>query len=441
MKIPASVANQLQHAIYTPAITRTYAEYAYEKSAICRQTPYGFYFEDLNFFNDSSELYHLQAGLYSAGHYKNLNKCKPNIVTELVRNHLNAPLIIGDSGGHQLHNQTISLTTLRCEQTYDWLVDNSDIAMTFDVPTTYANYLYPDFKSCLVPTLKNLEIFKSLGMENQKFLNVLQPGKDVQQAKDWYNAVKKYDCLGWAFAGGRNYTLKQILWRIVDMVDDGVFDKDVVWLHFLGVGDLKTAVLLTAIQDALNWRFDDCFIRISYDTTSPMTAVLQRLSIFTDPTFSNKSVTIPHSKIDKANWLDSPDLFPNQFSAISRLITKGDVIQQKHNGDYWIDRLSWLMLQNHNIEVQLRAVDKVNQLFKQAIPERHLRQILPYQLIEGRDAIFNVLMNKNKNHALSKLHETKTLVALSNVRSTKLTDPSSLVYLDNIAHMNNFRVR
>jgi hypothetical protein len=441
MKIPASITNQLQHAIYTPAITRNYAEYAYEKSAICRQTPYGFEFDDINFLGNSSGLYHLQAGLYSAGHYKNLSKFKPNIVTEHMRNHSDASLIIGDSGGHQIHNKTISASTVRCEETYDWLVQYSDIAMTFDIPTTYNNHLFPDFNSCLTTTLKHLDIFESLGMKGKKFLNVLQPCENVQKAKDWYDAVKKYECFGWAFGGRRSYTLKQILWRIIDMIEDGAFDKDMIWFHFLGVGDLKTAVLLTAIQDALNWRFDNCSVYDSYDTTSPMTTALKRLTIFTEPEFTNKTVAIPHSKIDKSNWLNSSDIFPSQFSAISRLITKGDVIQCKHNGDYWIDRLSWLMLQNHNIEVQLRAVDKVNQLFKQSIPERHLRQLLPYQLIEGRDAIFNVLMNKNKNHALSILNETKTLTALSGVNSTKLIDPSSLVYLDNVTHMNNFRAR
>lgn len=440
MIIPASALNQLEHAIYLPAITRNYAEYAYEVSALYRSLPRGLSLDDLDVFNTNSKLFHLKAALYSAGHYSHFHSQKNNLVFNIDKSQVLRPTIMGDSGGHQIANGTLTLTQLKVQQIYEWLIQHSDVAMTLDVPPSYVNPIYGDFETCLKVSMDNLSEFISLGARNHHFLNVLQFGSDITQAEYWYDNVKGAGLYGWAFAGRKKYKLKYILWMLLRLINDGAFEKAHTWIHFLGIGDLKTAILLTAIRDALNWRFEHCHTVISYDTTSPMTEAVQRLSYYGSPQLSTKRATVPINRIDKATWIDSNEPFPCDFSMLGRVLTKGDIIQSKYNGDFWIDRLSWLMLQNHNLEVQLRSIDKVNQLFKLSVPEQHLGQLLPYSLIEARNVIFKVLMTKNTKQSLVELTKPKNLIALDNTYSPKLIDPSILASLDNVIHLHNHRL-
>lgn len=416
-----SAKNQLEHAIYLPALQPVYTMPVVADNSEFN-FPAGLTIDDFNIFKPGSKLFNAYAGLYSAGVTKNRHLNPPAcMVTQRKRGDEQNTLVVGDSGGYQIATGKIVITPKKREEIYHWLTTHCDLSMTLDVPTgpMYKNKMgyRRSFSECLFETMGHLQAFDELGASNGQFLNVLQ-GEGIADCDDWYDSVKRYKFYGWAIAGRKANPLELQLWRLVQLIEDGMFDRDETWIHFLGISDLKTAVLLTTIRDALRHRFPKCAIEVSYDTSTPF-LLAAKLSGIANFTLSPKSTAVQAKKIDKEAWAGSSEPFPYNGSAIGKLITKGDIVYRNWRGKPKISTEGYLMLQNHNIEAQISAIDAIHQVLNCGFSNDQLRQLLPAHLLEARTAIEAVLLEPTAKKAREKVRDRGTLKLLHNAYGKK----------------------
>ncbi len=255
------------------------------------------------------------------------------------------------------------------------------------------NGLGPDYNTCLYQTLYNNNWFVQHRTPGAtKLLNVLQ-GRDERESKEWYQRVKHYSFEGWAIAGATRHQYDVVLRRIINMRDDGLLeDRD--WCHFLGVGGLEHGCILTTIQECIR-SFNPRF-RVSFDVSSAFTGVaygtvlmssvlgplrwtsqtaeLDDLAyvgsqttlndaleaIWRQKEFINSGAGDGFTLVDEAfEGLGWPE--PRRFlrSSIGDRITLGDIclppVPEKPDKPTW-DSLSYLLLMNHNVELQVRSI-------------------------------------------------------------------------------------
>lgn len=392
--LPQDLSDQLQYAMYLPALFPPYAMAAIADTSEYRPMPNRLEPKDLDFFNPASKLFYLPAALYSAGHERNFNKPHKTMVTE--RNGPDA-LVFGDSGGYQIINGIISAKTDNQRAAiFNWQQGQCDFAMTLDVPTAAIankNSAYNDFESCLHDTLEHLTTFKQLYDAAQgqlKLLNVLQ-GRDGREADIWYEAVKDYDFNGWAIAGPLKKDFYEVMRRVLILLQDNKIGGKYEWLHFLGVGDLKTASLLTIIRDGLRQHLNDRDIHCSLDTSSPLLAAGKFKTPYTGHILSKKKFGIEYGElpIEDYRYLNSKEPFPFPTSPIGKQLTMGDIIvkEDMHSTNRW-DSLSGYMLMNHNIYVQINAIFQANK--ELAKHRADTLETLPTDLYNAKCAIEDI---------------------------------------------------
>lgn len=364
--LPQDLSDQLKYAMYLPALFPPYATAAIAKSNKFRPMPNGLEPKDLNFLDPASKLFYLPAALYSAGHERDLTKPQQTMITRRV---MKDNLFFGDSGGYQIISGKLNANSDdKRKAIFDWQNKYCDFAMTLDVPTLAIenkNSAYSNFEDCLKDTLKHLATFKRLydnSGRQLKLLNVLQ-GRDSQEVDIWYEAVKGYDFNGWAIAGPLRKDFYELMRRMLILLRDGKIGGKYEWLHFLGIGDLKTASLLTIIRDGLRHHLNDEDIHCSLDTSSPLLAAGRFKTPYTGHILSKKKFGIEYGElpIEDYRYLNSKEPFPFPTSPIGKQLTLGDIIvkEDMHSTNRW-DSLSGYMLMNHNIYVQINAIFQAN---------------------------------------------------------------------------------
>ena len=176
--------------------------------------------------------------------------------------------------------------------------------------------------------------------------------------------------------------------------------------------DLKTAVLLTTLRDVLRHRFPSCSIHVSYDTSTPFLLACKFLTALDAPTITANSLCVSMQRIDKISWVGSQEKFPCSFSTISKYLRKGDIVRKNWKGEVVVDRLGYLMLANHNVDVYVSSIDAVNQLLKSNASKSYLQQHLPYHLLEATEAIEAILLAPTLDVAKRKLFNKQMLRVL-----------------------------
>lgn len=348
-------------AIYVPSVSPNYAVDAYTKQW-SRPLPQGIKPGDFDFLDQSNPLFRLSHVLYSAG--QALNQTKDSIITKRDRKFTR---VIGDSGGFQIANNSKSLNPIRDRpRILQWLETHCDLAMTLDVPTgptrfANHNYPYPTPQACLDATLEHLKYFERNRTPGKvHFLNVLQ-GNTPREADHWYEAVKHYRFEGWAIAGILRRNMYEVCRRVIIMANDGLLQNK-SWIHVLGTSTLDMAVMLTALQRAINLHINP-HLRISYDTASPF-IMLRSNKIYTLPHISDKEMKLEqlYAPADPV-FFGSKDKWPWP-SVLGEHLTLGDMCVQcpPTNGRYH-DAQSDRYHAHHNLTVLCDAIDLAHRVF------------------------------------------------------------------------------
>jgi len=412
-------------AVYLPAMQHGYANAVDDiaknkRVSKSREFPNGITMVDLDFLNPKSKLWHYGYALYSAGQFTDARP-KACAVTNRDREHT---IILGDSGGYQIgkgtlrgteHLKRAKTSAEVCElwrQSGDirkwivqWLEDNSDYAMTIDMPlwAKFPSNSKTPFHKCSVEELielsiGNLDYIKRNARGKTKWLNVLQ-GTTAEDSKQWWDAVKGYRMGGWALAGNVGWRggLENVLYYVLTMRDDNAFEKGQDWMHVLGVSQPTWAVLLTAIQRAIRTNCANDEFRISYDSASPFQAGGRYQQVVRYPKFTKDiaswAMTMHAAPLNPLYADTGADYhFPyssplGDLLTLSHLNIRGGEFQR---GAY--DTVSNHLLTNHNLWVYVRGFLEANELAfmhaseaDKAVPQKLLDMCAFIELIMGEE--------------------------------------------------------
>lgn len=363
-KVPNHIVNDptpRDQAIYVPSISPGFATAVYD-GQWPRALPTGVSASDLNFLDPANPLMRLSHAMTSAG--QALKQTKPCIITERDRS---GTLIVGDSGGYQIASGRPHIDGMRDRmKILRWLEDTADVAMTLDVPTfpiikNPHHYRYKSTADCLMETLDHLRFFDANRKNpDTRFLNVLQ-GNNQAEADMWYDHVKTFEFEGWALGGVLRNNFSELCRRILIMAGEGQLEGK-SWIHVLGTCELDTAVLLTALQRAINTHINPN-LRISYDTSSPF-RMLAYNSVYTLPSFTAKELTMSTKATpDDMRFIGSPVRWPWP-SPIGDRMNMGDFCVPGHRHTrYYRDQLSEALVAHHNVGALCWGITTANRVF------------------------------------------------------------------------------
>jgi hypothetical protein len=384
---PAMNLLNKDYAIYLPAVNSTFAAATVKPLPANRPFPQDLELSDLIFWNRDNKLWHYSHILHSVGLHP-VGSQPDNAVTQAGKTDC---FLLGDSGGYQIGTGKIkgynefkaSMDAKAAEAAWadayavkkwivDWLELHTDYAMTIDMPlwATLPKGADSPFHKCSLQrlmemTVENLQFINARRQNRTKWLNVVQ-GLDEQTTLAWWNAVKWFNCSGYALAGAAGIAggIANLLRTVLTMRDDGAFEDGHDWIHVLGVSTPKWAILLSAIQRGLR-NTANPKLQISYDSATPFQAGGIREEVALMPMFSSRPrdwaiqfETAPQS----ARYVGRYEPFP-YASPVGNKLTLGDL--NVRGGD-WAERsfdtVSNLLLCNHNCWILLEAFRQANQL-------------------------------------------------------------------------------
>ena len=394
-------------AIYTPSVSPSYAIDAFAKQW-SRSLPKDINPGDFDFLDPANPLFRLTHVLSSAG--QALNQKKDCIITKRDRNFTR---VIGDSGGYQIANNSKTLDPVRDRpRILQWLETHCDLAMTLDVPpgpTRFEghSYPYPNPQACLDATLEHLDYFAANRTPGKvHILNVLS-GNTPRDADRWYEAVKHYPFEGWAIAGILRRNMYEVCRRVIVMANDGLLQNK-SWIHVLGTSTLDMAVMLTALQRAINKHINP-HLRISFDTASPF-LMLRSNKIYTLPHIDGSQMTLDqlYAPADPV-FFNSPSKWPWP-SALGEHLTMGDMCVKcpPTNGRYH-DAQSDRYHAHHNLTVLCDAIDLANRVFD-------------VEMENPTDTVHNTV--KSAVAAIHKVIEARDLKVLTQHKAHLMTGPA-----------------
>jgi len=173
-------------------------------------------------------------------------------------------LVMGDSGGFQIASGALKYSPEIVHNIFNWLEDNSDIAMNLDIPPKM-KYLNK-FNECLEISKNNFKYFADHQTGKTLFLNVLQ-GVDENSYMNWYNNVKQYPFGGWAI-GNVGGSLYRFMCGIMVLLENREHLRhSVKYIHILGISKITDILMLSQFQKSLN--DVGCNIIISTDSSTP----------------------------------------------------------------------------------------------------------------------------------------------------------------------------
>ena len=414
-------------AIYLPALSKGFANAAYQVGDKTRLMPEGITLKDLNFLNPHNKLWHYAYALYSVGQFK-VGERQADIVTNRDKE---KTLILGDSGGYQIGKGTLAgfdaLKQLRkpeaiCEAwtaardvkkwILNWLETHSDYAMTLDMPLWAQLPSNKDtpFHKCSTEqliqlTVQNLDFIQHNQRGKTKWLNVIQ-GTTTESMQQWWAAVSKYRFSGWALAGDTGWRggPAAVIRQVLMMRDEGAFEPGLDWLHVLGVSQPKWAVMLTAIQRGLRAKCNPK-LRVSYDSASPgiLSGKFQQLAIFPAYTKDATSWNIraKRAPIHKGYVsTDNPYAFPFHSALGNRLQLHHLSVNAEKYSNIIYDEVSHHLLTHHNTWVYVHALLQANEL---AFIDRHdAAEYVPGALLDCIEVFEDLLTRDSWEHEWKK---------------------------------------
>jgi len=264
-------------AIYLPALSGQYVRFISDDIRAFRANPpAGLTTDQLNILNENAYLHHPYA-LYSAGGAE-FDLDRSLIVEEAIHvRDRSKTFLLADSGGFQQIKNTLSLklnfdnkpqVERNLQTILNWVESYADLGMTFDIPLYAINELkqprYETFDDCLTDTVISLDHWFANKKPETQLLNCLH-GSNADEAKVWWEQVKKYQSAGYAFGGAIKENLYTLLDQIARIIDQG-YMENTYHLHFLGIASGVRAAFLNHLQIRLRETFPQ--VQITYDTAS-----------------------------------------------------------------------------------------------------------------------------------------------------------------------------
>jgi len=404
-KTGENLDSQLLYAIFTPALQKGYAQFAIRKTAP-RPMPGGLTPADLNYLDPASKLFHIPATLYSVGQFS-FNQMEKPPACMVTRRDKPKTLILGDSGGYQILKGKLDVQSdNEREKIFNWLEVNTDFAMTLDVPTAYAED-YGEFKKCLTKTKKHLKYWNKRypnGQGQGNFLLVLQGGEEAW-ITEWDDYVTNDSYSGYAVAGKKKKSLYVVLKRLLKLYHQSKLGKKLFWVHFLGVSDLTTACLLTAMRDEIRELLGDDGFHISLDASNPFLMAGRYNEIYTGYEIKRSGLVMPTERIE-ARWKhvnsDEPVSFADQ-SPIAKHLTMGDLVLKRPKNKerkYGLDTTALHMITNHNVYVHVKGVIEANKKF--AMKEEQAQRYFPQTMLSAKSAMAEIIRHEQPFDCLEK---------------------------------------
>ena len=329
--------------------------------------------QELNFLDQEHGMFFYPWALYSAGVANlNMERAVESESAIYQRDRENTFLMV-DSGGFQIitgnlrfdwnNPDNMRLKILR------WQEAIGNVAIVLDVPTDAiytAGAPFNSFDDCLHQTIENLQFISDNATGKVPFINVIQ-GQNNREVKQWYDAVKFFECDGWALAGAAKKDLYTILRTIIMLRDDKALEQ-CRWLHFLGVGNTKMGVILSAIQRGLReWVNSD--IQVTLDAATPFQEAGLRGEMRTYWEYADdKRMTRAVKERFEGDlpFLNPEKPFPNcRFSPVLGEFPVKDVFVREGNG--WRERpsdaLTYTVIMAHNVYALLEEFMAANAKF------------------------------------------------------------------------------
>lgn len=411
-------------ARYTPALSDGYIKTVerlgvQEKTANNPFSGLSFGADDLKFINPNSRLCFYPWVLFSGGQGAK-NEAAAKIVNWVTKRKGRDPrvVVIGDSGGFQIQQQTIPYDPKTTpERMLRWMEKVADQSMILDFPTggiatgamvphveqlkkegvdvtaQAQKYGFSEgYMTCLLRTEQNNDYFRDHRVPGAtQLLNVIQ-GRNEAESAFWYSRIKQYSKTkehpfeGWAFAGKHSVQLSMTLRRLIQMRDDGLLQER-QYIHFLGVSTLKVGVALTFIQRALREHTDAKKVQLTFDSKSPVDAMVNGYQAITGYDFSPGRWSIKTGKTNIAANGNSNELLlniagpwinPNELrfparSTLAHKLTLKDLVATKNpqTGKSIPSALQQTLLVHHNTQA---LIEGFRQAYTYLEPDRLLER-------------------------------------------------------------------
>ncbi len=334
--------NTLQY-IYIPACSvGAYGISCASNKRFLNDLPLRYYTTEMD-----DRLYH-QWFLATAGHFYKKENYRELLGAD------ESSIILGDSGGFQIATGAISFDEKMLHTIFNWLEENSTIAMNLDIPPRMK--MKGKFDEALEMSYKNYKYFEKNQTGKTKYLNVLH-GYDISSFKKWYDKVKGMEFQGWA-VGNVSY-FKQVITALAVLLDGNEHKKaNNLYLHFLGCSKLSDFFIFSSLQNELNKI--GCNIQILSDSSSPTN--MMRFGQFAhQPNFRNETIDqlhIPHRTAFEGKMSSEskmPKLIPADYYLENCYeLSDFQECNQRFNA----------VLSLHNISIFLDAAKTVSELVK-----------------------------------------------------------------------------
>ena len=137
------------------------------------------------------------------------------------------------------------------------------------------------------------------------------------------------DLHGNAIAGPIRHDWYQIVRRMLILIDDGNLGGKRFWVHFLGIGKLFTAALLTILRDGIRRKLNDVGIHASLDASNPSLVAGKFKTAYSGHSLTSKSMIVTKGQplpINDPKYIGSSQPFPYPTSPMGAALTLGDLV-------------------------------------------------------------------------------------------------------------------
>lgn len=292
-------------------------------------------------------------------------------------------LVFGDSGGYQICKGTIKWDLKVREKIFNWLENNSDIAMNLDIPP---RFVYEGrIQECLEISKDNFKYFNEKQSGRTDFLNVLQ-GNNLKSYQAWYNEMKGFDFKGWAI-GSSASSVHRFFAALTVLSKNKEFTKDAYkYIHILGTSKISSFIMLHQLQKSLEDVNNK--LQVTTDSSTPNRSTAFGF-LYVGYDLYKMSFNSIHLKRELFKGVTEPVPVFSSTSFNKILEKQGMTLNEVC--DFTTD--GYLTMVHHNLHLFLRAIDDINHAM--VMPEVLREQLLHKDILWLCDILDKIIKDEN----------------------------------------------